>query len=85
MQTPGIPKTDSVQVLPIASIMREASMDFGSNFDQDAQGIPPMGWSCGRTGSGSPRWQVVADASAPSKPDVLKQSGTAAFAWAMSP
>jgi hypothetical protein len=56
-------------------------MDFGSNFDQDTQGVPPMGWHCGRTGSGSPRWHVEADASAPSKPNVLKQSGVAAFAW----
>lgn len=51
------------------------------NFDQDAPGASPMGWQCGRTGSGSPRWQVEADASAPSKPHVLKQSGAAAFAW----
>jgi hypothetical protein len=51
------------------------------NFDQDTPGVAPKGWQCGRTGSGSARWQVEADASAPSKPNVLKQSGVATYAW----
>ena len=50
-------------------------------FDSDAAGAPPSGWRCGATGSGSPRWRVEADASAPSRPNVLKQSGKAAFPW----
>jgi hypothetical protein len=51
------------------------------NFDLDAPGVAPKGWACGRTGPGSPRWQVEADASAPSQPHVLKQSGVAMYAW----
>jgi hypothetical protein len=51
------------------------------NFDQDTPGAAPKGWQCGRTGSGSARWQVETDASAPSKPNVLKQSGVATYAW----
>lgn len=51
------------------------------NFDQAPPGALPAGWKCGVTGRGSPRWQVEADATAPSKPNVLKQSGSGAFPW----
>src|SRR6266849_1536801 len=51
------------------------------NFDSDAVGQAPSGWTCGATGKGSPRWTVETDASAPSHPHVLKQSGLAAFPW----
>ena len=42
----------------------------------------PKGWPTGITGQGQAKWEVVADDSAPSKPNVLKQSGEATFAWA---
>jgi len=51
------------------------------NFDQDAIGAAPKGWVCGSTGGGDPRWTVEADASAPSKRHVLRQSGVAPFPW----
>ena len=51
------------------------------NFDQAAVGAAPAGWKCGVTGRGSPRWQVEADATAPSKPNVLKQGGSGTFPW----
>ena len=50
-------------------------------FDQDKPGSPPAGWTCGATGKGAPRWTVEADASAPSPPNVLRQSGAAQFPW----
>jgi len=50
-------------------------------FDQDPTGTIPAGWTCGVTGRGSPRWAVEADSSAPSKPNVLKQSGQGTFPW----
>jgi hypothetical protein len=50
-------------------------------FDQDRTGAPPAGWVCGVTGRGSPAWAVENDASAPSKPNVLRQSGTGTFPW----
>jgi len=50
-------------------------------FDQDQIGATPAGWSCGVTGRGSPKWTVEADSSAPSKPNVLKQTGTGTFPW----
>jgi len=51
------------------------------NFDQDAAGKAPAGWICGVTGRGNPMWKVEADASAPSKPNVLRQSGVGDFPW----
>jgi hypothetical protein len=50
-------------------------------FDADAVGQQPAGWTCGATGKGNPRWTVEKDPSAPSRPNVLKQAGTATFPW----
>ena len=51
------------------------------DFDADIVGALPSGWIAGVTGRGSPHWTVEADASAPSKPNVLKQSGQGDFPW----
>ena len=48
-------------------------------FDDLNPGAPPPGWTATRTGKGAAKWDVVADDSAPSKPNVLRQSGEAAF------
>ena len=52
-----------------------------ATFDQDVAGASPAGWRCGATGNGMPHWRVAADGSAPSPPNVLSQTGVAAFAW----
>ncbi len=39
----------------------------------------PATWTGTKTGTGEPKWAVVADATAPSKPNVLKQSGEADY------
>ena len=49
------------------------------NFDDMKVGAPPPGWTATQTGSGSAKWSVEKDDSAPSKPNVLKQSGVATF------
>jgi len=49
------------------------------NFDDMKAGAPPPGWTATQTGSGAAKWSVEKDASAPSKPNVLKQSGVATF------
>src|SRR5438874_13007216 len=49
------------------------------NFDDLKPGAPPPGWTATQTGSGSAKWSVEKDESAPSKPNVLKQSGAATF------
>jgi hypothetical protein len=50
-------------------------------FDTDPIGAAPPAWSAGVTGRGSHHWSVEADASAPSQPNVLKQSGQGDFPW----
>jgi hypothetical protein len=49
------------------------------NFDDAKPGGLPAGWVGGATGKGEAKWAVVADDTAPSKPNVLKQSGEATF------
>ena len=49
------------------------------NFDDAKAGAPPPGWKSAVTGSGSAKWSVEQDSSAPSKPNVLKQSGVGTF------
>ena len=69
----------------VAMTVLSASAAFAETeaFDQEKTGAAPVGWSCGVTGKGSPRWTVDADSSAPSKPNVLRQSGSGAFPWCM--
>jgi len=50
-------------------------------FDQDAVGSLPGGWTAGVTGRGAPKWAVEKDPTAPSTPNVLKQSGVGTFPW----
>jgi hypothetical protein len=49
------------------------------NFDQAEAGKAPAGWNATQTGTGQAKWAVVADDTAPSKPNVLKQSGQATY------
>ena len=50
-----------------------------NNFDTARVGAPPPGWTATQMGRGLAQWAVVADDSAPSKPNVLKQFGGTAF------
>jgi hypothetical protein len=50
-----------------------------ANFDDMKVGTAPAGWTATQTGSGTAKWAVEKDDSAPSKPNVLKQSGQATF------
>ena len=51
------------------------------DFDKDTVGALPAGWIAGVTGSGAPKWAIEADATAPSRANVLKQSGSGSFPW----
>lgn len=54
------------------------------NFDKAKVGPTlPSDWEAGVTGKGSPKWSIEKDSSAPSKENVLKQSGTADYPWAV--
>jgi hypothetical protein len=49
------------------------------NFDKLKPGATPPGWTATQTGWGNARWTVEKDDTAPSQPNVLKQSGRAAY------
>lgn len=49
------------------------------NFDEAQPGQIPANWIGTQTGKGQPNWTVERDETAPSKPNVLKQSGEAAY------
>jgi hypothetical protein len=53
-----------------------------TNVHFDSAAVVPQGWESGITGKGTAKWEVVADPSAPSPPNVLKQAGEATFCWA---
>src|SRR2546425_6162617 len=62
-----------------SSLLSATALAGTANFDDLKSGAPPPGWTATQTGSGSAKWEVVADDSAPSKPNVLKQSGVATY------
>jgi hypothetical protein len=51
------------------------------NFDTDTVATVPAGWVSGVTGRGASHWTVEKEATAPSPPNVLKQSATGDFPW----
>ena len=51
------------------------------NFDKVKPGALPEGWIAGVTGRGDPRWAVAGDRSAPSQPNVLRQTGKGTYPW----
>jgi hypothetical protein len=63
----------------ITGLLSGSSLAETINFDDAKAGAPPPGWKSAVTGSGSAKWSVEQDSSAPSKPNVLKQSGVGTF------
>lgn len=62
-----------------AALLAGAGLAQTIDFDGFTTGAPPPGWTATKTGAGDPKWTVEPDDSAPSKPNVLKQSGRATF------
>jgi hypothetical protein len=65
----------------ILALLTGAAMAETINFDSDKPGSLPAAWNAGVTGRGSPIWAIAADVTAPSKPNVLKQSGSGTFPY----
>ncbi|MBI5771237.1 MAG: hypothetical protein HZA93_25915 [Verrucomicrobia bacterium] len=63
----------------MAALLTGAALAQTINFDTAKTGEVPAGWTATKTGSGTPKWTVEPDATAPSKPNVLKQSGEATY------
>lgn len=70
-------------ILVAAAMIIASSTAFAETetFDNSVSGSLFLGWTCGVTGRGAPKWAVEADAAAPSPPNVLKQSGSGTFPW----
>ncbi len=67
----------ALAIIAVCSLTHAAE----ENFDALAEGAGPAGWQCGVSGRGEPKWLVGPDETAPSKPNVLKQSGQGTFPW----
>jgi hypothetical protein len=66
--------------LIVTSILTTTAAFGGTiNFDDAKAGEAPAGWTATQTGSGNARWTIEKDDTAPSQPNVLKQSGEATY------
>jgi hypothetical protein len=63
----------------IAALLATAASAETVNFDDAKSGAPPSGWTSAKTGKGEPKWTIEKDDTAPSKTNVLKQSGEATY------
>lgn len=68
-------------MLACAALAASTALADTIRFDQETGGGLPSGWVAGVTGPGEPQWSIHADASAPSGPYVLIQSGSGYFPW----
>jgi len=69
----------SLFAMIVASIATALAAAETVNFDEMKTGASPPDWTATQTGSGTAKWTVDKDNSAPSRPNVLKQSGQATF------
>lgn len=67
----------AIYMLPLTVICLAATATV--NFDNLPAGTAPAGWIATQTGTGQAKWAIVAEETAPSKPNVLKQSGQATY------
>jgi len=65
--------------LAVATVLAAVAAADSVNFDAGTVGQAPAGWTATRTGSGDAKWTIEKDDTAPSKPNVLKQSGVATY------
>jgi len=66
-------------VMLISTVMVSMALGQTANFDNLKTGAPPPGWTATQTGSGQAKWTIEKDETAPSGPNVLKQSGQATY------
>jgi hypothetical protein len=74
------------QALAIAAVLSTAAV-VGTLMVMESDVIKesPLGWICGATGGGSPKWAFESDSSAGGDGKVLRQSGVAPFPWCVKP
>jgi hypothetical protein len=69
--------------LLMTALITSAAFAQTVNFDDAKPGELPANWTGTKTGKGDPEWTVEKDDTAPSKPNVLKQSGEATYPVAL--
>lgn len=67
------------KLLALTSFSSPLALAATASFDGNVPSEPPAGWTVTKTGSGEPKWTIEIDDSAPSRPNVLKQSGNATY------
>ena len=73
------PMTKLMTSLLTSALLASAAEAAMINFDDAEAGKPPIGWTSTVTGKGETKSTVEKDDSAPSKPNVLKQSAEGTF------
>src|SRR6266550_7566151 len=66
-------------LIVMTSLITSSAVAETINFDGGTPGAAPPGWTATKTGKGEAKWTIEQDDSAPSKPNVLKQSGEATY------
>src|SRR5438270_11816614 len=66
-------------VMIMSSLITSAARADTIHFDDATLGAAPPGWTATKTGKGEAKWTIEKDDTAPSKPNVLKQSGEATY------
>ncbi len=66
-------------LIVMTSLITSSAVAETINFDDATPGAAPPGWTATKTGKGEAKWTIEQDDSAPSKPNVLKQSGEATY------
>jgi hypothetical protein len=72
-------KTTSVTLAALVMVAALLAQTNTMDFEREQTGKPPSGWTATQTGTGHAIWTVERDETAPSKSNVLKQSGVAAY------
>ena len=78
MNSAALMKTLNALIMT-ATLVTTTAVAATINFDEAKPGEAPFGWTATKTGKGEPKWTVEKDETAPSKPNVLKQSGEATY------
>src|SRR5713226_5302220 len=79
MNNGGSKMKTQMSAILAAAMLPGAALADTVNFDNFTTGAPPPGWTATKTGTGAAKWTVEKDPSAPSQPNVLKQSGQATY------
>src|SRR5262245_21051176 len=69
----------NLRTLALSTVMLAGAATETVSFDSAPVGQPPPGWTATKTGDGTAKWTIDKDDTAPSRPNVLKQSGVATY------